>query len=248
LKERAIHCVHRRSVSRFIAISGSVAESYLERGIVRQPDLDIVYNGLDYTDLPADMGGHRGKDDFTVCFAGRIVAEKGIMDFLALAERLRDEPGISFVVAGTGAELLQAKARAAAVGLGERIRFLGLVADMSTVWPSVSLFMMLSEKEPFGLVILEAIANGAAVLGYDAPSGGQEIMAHIPGCHMVARGSIEDLARALLDLKRNRAVAMRDVEAGQQVIRERFSLDCMEAGVAVAYGKLDAATLRKSFH
>jgi glycosyltransferase involved in cell wall biosynthesis len=159
------------------------------------------------------------------------------MDFLALAERLRDEPGIRFVVAGTGAELAQAERRAAAADLGDRITFLGFVADMSTLWPSVSLFMMLSEQEPFGLVILEAIANGAAVLGYDTPSGGQEIMAHIPGCQMVPPGSIEDLADALLDLKRNRAAAIGEVEAGQQVIRERFSLDRMEADIGAAYRK-----------
>lgn len=239
VKERAIHHVHRRSVSRFIAITGSVAQSYLDRGLVRRGDLDVVHNGLDHAGLSRESE-RREDGDFTVCFAGRIVAEKGIMDFVALAARLRDEPGIRFVVAGAGPDLAEAQSRAATAGLGDRIAFLGFVADMSAVWPSVSLFTMLSEREPFGLVILEAIASGAAVLGYDTPSGGQEIMAQIPGCHMVPRGSIEDLAAALLRLKHDRAAAINEVEAGRRVVRDRFALDRMEADVGAIYGKLGA--------
>jgi glycosyltransferase involved in cell wall biosynthesis len=234
LKERLMHRIHRRCVARFIAITRSVGQSYLDRDYATEETLDVVYNGLQYArSSEPEEGAH-----FSVCFAGRIVAEKGIFDFVSLAERLRDQPGIRFVVAGTGSDLDEARRRAAMAGLDGRIEFLGFVDDMSSFWSSASVFLMLSDQEPFGLVILEALAHGVAVLGYDTPSGGREIMVQIPGCRLARRGSIEDLAAAVLDLKRNRAETANEVKAGQQVIRQSFSIERMEAGTAAVYAKL----------
>jgi glycosyltransferase involved in cell wall biosynthesis len=61
------------------------------------------------------------------------------------------------------------------LGLQGRIHFLGQISDMSGLMRSVDLFVFPSRYEPFGLVILEALASGLPVITA-ASSGSAEVI------------------------------------------------------------------------
>lgn len=227
--------IYRRRPDRFIAITQSVAESFIAPGLARAEQLDVVHNGLDYSALPSPTP--RGRSGFRVGFVGRAVREKGLFDFISAAELLRNEAGIDFVIAGDGEDLPEARRTIETSGLSDHVQALGFVEDMAPIWSQIDLLAMLSDREPFGLVILEAIASGVGVLGYDRPSGGREVMETIAGCRLVAP-SIHAIADAILTAARDRVAFREEALLGRAQVLDRFSMDRMERGVALGYSRL----------
>jgi len=236
VRDRLSNWVYYRRVDRFVAITRSVAESYRARGVADFDRLEVVHNGLNYDALPVPVT--RDEAVFTLSFVGRAVREKGLFDFLSTADLLRDDSAIRFLIAGDGENLAEARTTIDAMGLQERIRSLGFVDDMEPVWAQTDMLAMLSDREPFGLVILEAVAAGVAVLGYDTPSGGREIMETIPGCRLVAPASVPAIVKAVRLAAGDRAALRDEVAGGGRVVRDRYSLARMEAGVARVYAGL----------
>lgn len=107
------------------------------------------------------------------CF-GRVRHQKGTDLFVdAMIALLPEFPDWTAVVSGRVtaenrgfAEAL--KRRVAEAGLGERIRFLGEVADIGVWYRRVSLYVAPSRNEGFGLTPLEAMASATAVVASDA--------------------------------------------------------------------------------
>jgi len=226
------HAIRRHFARRFIAITHSIGESFSDNNLVPTRRLGMVYNGLDFANFPEPATTRN--DLFTVAFVGRAVREKGLFDFIEVADLLRDVPDLRFVIAGEGGGLSDARRLITQKGLDDRITVLGFVEDMQDVWRSSDLLLMLSELEPFGLVTIEAIASGVAVLGYDTQSGGSEVMANLPGCDMVKPFDIAALAQGIL-----KAVADKDlrrvVQFGRVIAMRRFSMTRMEEEVAAEY-------------
>jgi len=235
IRDRLSNRIYRRRPDRFLAITQSVADSFIAPGLAPADRIDVVYNGLDYGALP--VPAQRRADIFTVGFVGRAVREKGLFDFISAADLLRSDTGIDFVIAGDGEDLAEARATIEAQGLGGRLQALGFVDDMAPIWSRIDLLAMLSDREPFGLVILEAIASGAGVLGYDTPSGGREIMETIAGCRLVTP-SIDAIADAVRAAARDRAALRDGALLGRTQVLDRFSMERMEKGVALGYSHL----------
>jgi len=235
IRDRLSNLIYRRRPDRFLAITQSVAESFIAPGLARADRLDVVHNGLDYNALPSPAP--RKAQGFTVGFVGRAVREKGLFDFISAAELLRNDAEIDFVIAGDGEDLAEARATIDARGLGDRVQALGFVDDMAPIWSRIDLLAMLSDREPFGLVILEAIASGVGVLGYDTPSGGREIMETITGCRLVAP-SVAAIADAVRAAARDHGVLRDEALLGRAQVLERFSMGRMERGVALGYSRL----------
>ena len=102
---------------------------------------------------------------------GRLVERKGVADVIAA---LSGVPGAELLVAGgppaggldTDPEVGRLRAVAAAHGVGGRVRFLGQVGrrDLPAMLRSCDLVVCAPAYEPFGIVPLEAMACGVAVV------------------------------------------------------------------------------------
>jgi len=104
-----------------------------------------------------------------VLFAARLVETKGplvaIRAFACVAEK---HPSAIFLLAGDGP--LLGACQNAAVGLGERVRFLGHRDDADDLMAASDLYLAASRFESFGLTTLEAMAAGATVVSFDLPA------------------------------------------------------------------------------
>ncbi|MEO9130270.1 MAG: glycosyltransferase [Sphingomonas sp.] len=237
-RDRIGHYLYRRGAGRFLAITRSVGDSYLALGIADAERLDVVPNGLRY---PPSTPPPRRDGPFVFGFVGRTVRIKGLFDFIAVADLLRADSDIRFLIAGEGEDMAEARLQIETLGLQDRIDILGFVDMMAPVWARTDMLAMLTDREPFGLVILEAITAGVAVLGYDAPSGGREVMASIRGCTMVEPFDLTAVAEAVRAAAWNRAGLRDDLAAGAETVRDLFSIERMERRVAASYARLDTA-------
>jgi glycosyltransferase involved in cell wall biosynthesis len=117
----------------------------------------------------------------------------------------------------------EAKAR----GVASRVRMLGARSDVSAIMQSLDLLVVNSTAEPFGLVILEAMACGTPVLAA-AVDGIPEIVEHGKNGWLVPPPGQRDtrmLADAIAQLSRNPELRARLAAQGREDVAAKFSLD-----------------------
>jgi len=105
-------------------------------------------------------------------FAGRVEEEKGIhIAIESLNQFTHKYPGqdFSFKIYGGGDESYIQKCKTLAQPLGSKISFKGQVKDRKEIYETASILLMPTlMREPFGLVVIEAMAYKCAVIATNA--------------------------------------------------------------------------------
>lgn len=176
----------QRWSARIVVTSRAIASMY---GPERRWPVHLIRvpNGVDAARFqPGDAPAVRavlgaGPADVLVGIVCRLDAWKGVDDFLAAAARVaRERSGVRFAVVGGAiigqASYAEALARSAeTMGIGDRVVFTGWTfgpADMPDVYRALDVLVLASrEPEPFGLVVIEAMATGRPVIatGHGGP-------------------------------------------------------------------------------
>ncbi|HOH72172.1 MAG TPA: glycosyltransferase [Syntrophales bacterium] len=164
-------------ISKYICISDAMRNDLHKLGIPKGKTV-VIHNGVDldvfyphepdmklYDDL--NIGPNRP----VIGTAGRMVTEKGQIYLIdALSHLLIRWPKLRCLFIGTGPLMDELKSRAAALGLAETCIFLGVRMDIANIYPLMDIFVLPSLREPFGLVLLEAMATGIPIIA--TSSGG----------------------------------------------------------------------------
>lgn len=128
--------------------------------------------------------------------------------------------------------------RAAALGLSERVRFLGARHDIPEILAALDVLVHCpTAPEPFGRVLGEAMAVGPPVVA--ARCGGiPEIVDDGVTGFLVAPGDVGAFASAVVRLLADRTLRDRLGRAGRGRVEERFAVDAHVAAVLEAYRAL----------
>ena len=132
-------------------------------------------------------------------FAGDIRLNRKNLDTVLHA--LVDVPDLHLAVAGQTEGSLYPDI-AAQLGLSQRVHFLGLQRGISELLRSVDVFVFPSRYEPFGLVVLEAMAAGLPVITATT-TGAAEVVTPDSGIVLSDSEDTQALAQALLRLTRD---------------------------------------------
>ena len=95
--------------------------------------------------------------------AARLEWVKGVDVAIEALARMQGEALLA--IAGAGSEEAALRAQAAAMGVAERVRFLGLVGDTARFYPALDVLCVPSRAEGLPLAPLEAQACGVRVVG-----------------------------------------------------------------------------------
>ena len=103
--------------------------------------------------------------------------------------------------------------------------------------PALDVFVSTSENEPFGRVLVEAMAAGLPVIATD--SGGKpEIVADGKTGVLVPSGDVNEIAREAHDLRRNPDRREKLGRAGRCAAFERFSIERAAREIESVYDEL----------
>jgi UDP-glucose:(heptosyl)LPS alpha-1,3-glucosyltransferase len=178
-----------RSAFRSALLKRTVAVSNLVRDdLVREFDLDpkhaiTIYNGVDLGRFqPAPDGGARpairrrmgitGSGPMVV-FAGNGFARKGLEFLLRAWPRIEREAWL--VVVGEDRAVLKFRRLSHRLGIAGRVVFAGRRRDISEIFSAADVFALPSLFEPFGNVVMEAMASGLPPLT-SASAGVSELL------------------------------------------------------------------------
>lgn len=133
------------------------------------------------------------------CSYGRMVKKKGFDVLLRAFRTFLDSGNQGFLqIGGDGEERSALETLTIALGLSAHVEFVGWVTDPAQLLDGCDVFVLPSLDEPFGIVLLEAMARGKAIIA-TRTQGPLEIFSDAHAW-LVEIGDIEELAAALVDV------------------------------------------------
>lgn len=126
------------------------------------------------------------------------------------------------LLVGDGPERAAAEARARALGLKERVRFLGAQANVEEVLPCADVLLLPSEYESFGLAALEAMSCGVVPVATRAGGLPEVVNDGVDGL-LVPESELAGLGARVLELLRDPARLARMKAAARATALARFT-------------------------
>lgn len=111
--------------------------------------------------------------------------------------RLAHLPSARMMFLGAGSGEVALRALAQELGIADRVIFAGFHPDPTPFYRTADLFVLSSDYEGFGNVIVEALASGTPVVSTDCPSGPSEILEGGRYGTLVPVGDEHALAKAI---------------------------------------------------
>jgi len=247
----------RFRADQFVCITEGARRSMTEAGLLPASKTRAVYNSVDFEwfqHRPSRDEARRrlglpqqGNVAGMVC---RLFEAKGCDDFLSLLLRLGDD--WHGLLVGDGPERNALESRTAALGLRDRVHFVGSIDDVRPAYAAMDIFLFLSLYEPFGLSTAEAMASRVPVFGlrgggeYDEPDNplltadNASLLWGRPR-RRVGYGQVEDpvaldeLAQLIKDRLSDSKSLSVIVDTAQAHVRERFSVDAQVRNMRAIY-------------
>ena len=246
LKGLASGRVHRFMAERthaIVAISESARAAMAERHAAGADKAVVVPNGIAAPPADAAAAGADvrralglGVDQPVVLCAARLEPEKGLPTLVTAMAAVRAAcPAAVCLLAGQGSVRAEIERQIAAAGLSGAVRLLGFRSDVPALMAAADVFVLPAPAEPFGLVLLEAMAAGRPVVAVGV-GGPAEIVVDGRTGLLVPPDDPAAVAAAVGRLLANGPLRRSMGDAGRARWADRFTVDRMAEATAAAYG------------
>ncbi len=215
-----------------ICISRHVLEHTVRHGGVDPRKCHVVHYGVEEAAAAADEGSLRaelglGASTPVIACVARLVPRKGHVHLLAAMEKIVDERRDAHLgIVGDGPERTDRERRCRERGLEAHVHFLGERLDVPRLLGQIDVFVLASEAEGLGRVILEAMAAGKPVVA-SRVGGIPEMVVDGETGFLVTPGDSRELAERILAILADRERAAEFGRAGRRRVEQRFSMRSM---------------------
>ena len=169
---------------------------------------------------PASRASFDTPEDAPLLLAlGRLHETKG---FDVLLEAMRDLPSHYLWIGGSGSLEGELKRRAADLGVGDRVRFLGWRDDTPALFAAADVFVCSSRRESFGLMVVEAWMHRTPIVAA-AAEGPADLIDHGVNGLLVPKEDSAALAGAVSRLTGDAALARRLAASGRDTYEEVYA-------------------------
>jgi teichuronic acid biosynthesis glycosyltransferase TuaC len=165
LPRRQIQFAARKAAG-IVAVSQALADALIEMGIPSD-QITVLRNGVDLDIFrPGNRDSARAAMDIrgpTLLSVGHLIERKGHHVAIAAMPRL---PSYTLLIAGDGPERPRLEALSAALGVQDRVRFMGSVPheDLPQIYEGADALILASSREGWPNVLLESMACGTPVV------------------------------------------------------------------------------------
>jgi glycosyltransferase involved in cell wall biosynthesis len=223
----------KRSTMGAIAVSQALAED--AQTILHPLPIKVVHNVVDihrFAPRPQPLRSNPLRIGLVATFA----RWKGHEVFLEAAAQV--DAAVEFWIVGApiyqtqGSQysLAELQAKARALQIDDRVKFLGFQSDMAEVYHQLDIVVHAStEPEPFGLVIVEAMACGKPVVASQA-GGAAELFTHDHDAIGVPPGDPQALAQALMQLVQDPSKRQHLREQARRTAVQRYGYNPTQPG------------------
>ena len=229
------------------AVDGIVSPSKPMLDVLKQYGIktpaDVVATGLDASSFAKVDGEHfRISHDIPLdqpmlLFVGRVAHEKNINFLLEMhVKLLKNHPNTLLVITGEGPAEESIKQSIDKLGITNKVRMIGYLDrshELIACYKAADIFVFASKSETQGLVLLEAMAQGTAVVAL-AELGTKSILIEGEGV-LIAKDDIHDFADKVSVLLSDARKRQMIGERGRQYAQEKWGAGVLAKKVAKFY-------------
>lgn len=194
--------------------------------------ISVVYNGIDINKFNcvssiSDIDDSIKQTDWLICVIGSLQRRKAQDDAIKAIRILKNKiPNIKLLLIGDGnkhfkkciTELIEN------LGVGNNISLLGYRKDVPQILQHCHILIVPSWNEPFGRVIIEAMAAGIPVIGVNN-GGVKEIISDGITGYLIPSRNPKKIAEKIWFLYQHPSLAKKMGEAGMRSVEENYTID-----------------------
>lgn len=232
--------------SKVIAVSRMVKDKLVVLG-VKAEFIEVIYNGVATDNLPAEIKEKDQSRIITFANIGQFVPWKKQFLFIEAAERfLQDGQKTQFILIGNDIfgrdsrykkELIN---RVRASHFASNIKIIDWQGNLDSYWAQIDCLVHTADTEPFGRVIIEAMAHGVPVIAA-AGCGPGEIITNNKTGLLFTPNDIEGLLDAMKTISQDRELAHNLADNAREYIISNFQASKTAEKIAKVYEELIAA-------
>lgn len=189
--------------------------------------IETVYNFIDERVYNRSDSSHL-KDEYGILPEEKVIIHvsnfrpvKRVQDVVRTFEKITKGVPAKLLLVGDGPEMTVVCKLVKKLNIGDKVLFLGKQDSVEELYSISDLMLLLSEKESFGLVALEAMACGVPCIGTNV-GGIPEVIDHGQSGYICELGDIEDMAEKAIDLLQNSAKHQQFSASSVKLVREKF--------------------------
>jgi glycosyltransferase involved in cell wall biosynthesis len=227
-----------RACDRIVAVSQATATELAGLGLAQPRQLIVIPSGVRLPDGSApDRPEARRRLGLPsrgpmIGWVGRHFPQKRPEDVIRAARRVLDRiPEATVVLAGGGPDIERTRAGAAD---DQRIRVLGQVDDVASVYAAIDVFLLASAWEGLPRTVLEALAAGVPVVSTRV-SGVEEVIRQGTNGFLLEPGDSQGLGDAVIQILLDPSLAASMSEAARRTITAEYSDQRMVDRTAALY-------------
>lgn len=202
---------------RVVGVSEGVTEDLAQMLSLERDRLQTLYNPVAAATVSDDV---RPSDPWfaaqtgvpVVLAVGRLVREKNFQLLIHAFAAVSKRRAVRLMILGEGEQRAALEQQVRALDLCDVVKLPGWVEQPGPYMAYAGVFVLSSEFEGLGIVLIEALARGCPVVSVDCPNGPREILADGRYGRLVSMNDVDALAEGILEAlhtpgDRNAAVA-----------------------------------------
>jgi len=194
-----------------------------------------IYHKTDGTDLKLQFGIK--DEEKVIIHVSNFRGVKRVKDVVKTFAKISAAMPAKLLLVGDGPEMSIVSKLVRQLSIEEQVIFLGKQENLEELYSISDLLLLLSEKESFGLVALEAMACGVPCIGTNV-GGLPEVIQHGDTGYICEVGDIEDIAQKSIYILKNNAVHQRFSHQALETVRIKFRSDQIVEQYEQLYWKL----------
>lgn len=221
-----------RYFDQIIVVSGGIQKTLLKSRLSPEK-IVVIHNGIDADYFSGKFVNVEYKrrigieDNFNVIgTVGRLSVEKGQKYLIeAASEVINIFPNTVFLIIGNGPFKKSLQDMAKSFGLEKNVIFTGPFPreELRNIYSLTDIFILPSLAEGFGLALTEAMAMGIPAIATKI-GGIPEIIEYGKTGYLIPPADPNAISRAIIDLLSDKTKAELMAKAGQNFVRQRFSI------------------------
>lgn len=209
----------KRAFTRFVTVSQTMRLRLKENGV---SPCHVIPNGC-----PERLPRGELSETPLIAYAGRLSTEKGVLNLLQAMVKVRESfPKALLLIAGEGPERTKLEKFSMEAGLQSSVQFLGnlgrdaLENIFDPAWVQIVPSLW---EEPFGIVTIEAMMRGTAVIATDHGGCAECVSNEVTGL-LTPPGDASALANAILRLLRDKPLCQKFGSTGRGIALQNYTL------------------------
>lgn len=233
LKFQVANYLSQLYINDIIVVSDALRQWVHETHYIHNRKMRILHNCVDttkfYPDVPPadDIKALKSADNMLFAMVGTLgsgVNKRVDVGIRATAYARDQGANVQLIIAGDGDQRETLEQLACDLNVADTVHFLGMRSDIPNILTACDVFCHAAPFEPFGLVVIEAMASELPVIVPDSGGIQEVIESNVTGLVYPALEA-DKLGQAMLQLSQNPQQCEQLGKQAYQVVQERFTVE-----------------------